>query len=148
MRNNRWNSIVETLFSVTLMIINYKWYLLKYVLHVYSLILISLYRYHIPIKGLETSSTTLRWALLLMARHRDIQRRVRAEIIEHVGLERPPQMSDRAALRYTEAVLCEIHRFASIAGTSVPHRAMRAVKLHGYFFKMQFLWDVKYSKWK
>lgn len=82
--------------------------------------------------GLETTSTSLRWAMLLMAHHHDIQRRVRAEILEHVSLDRPPQMSDRASLRYTEAVLSEIQRFSSIAGSSVPRRAMRTVKVHEY----------------
>lgn len=54
--------------------------------------------------GIETSVTTLSWALLLMARHPDVQRRVRDDIRAHLGDSRRPTMTaDRLAMRYTEA---------------------------------------------
>lgn len=67
-----------------------------------------------------------------MARHQEVQQRVRAEIHEHIGKERAQQVSDRSVLHFTEAVLCEVHRFGAIAPDAVPHRAISDVKLRGF----------------
>lgn len=72
------------------------------------------------------------WAILLMVKFPDVQKRVRQEIHENIGPERLPRVSDRLTLRYTDAVLNEVHRFASLAPSSVPHRAVRDVKFRGY----------------
>ena len=82
--------------------------------------------------GSETTADTLRWAFLILAQRPDVQERVRAEVHERIGRERAPRYSDRSALRYTEAVLNEVHRFASIVPTSTAHRATRDVELRGY----------------
>ena len=83
--------------------------------------------------GSETTADTLRWAFLILAQRPDVQERVRAEVHERIGRERAPRYADRNALRYTEAVLNEVHRFASIVPTSTAHRAMRDIELRGYF---------------
>jgi cytochrome P450 len=84
------------------------------------------------IAGIETTSTTLRWALLLMALNPEIQKQVRQEIHEQIGKERAPQMSDRQQLRYTEAVIFEVQRFATLVPNAVPHRAMKDTTLFGF----------------
>ena len=81
---------------------------------------------------METTSTTLRWALLLMAHYPEVQQRVRDEIHEKIGNDRQPRLSDRSALRYTDAVLLEVQRFASIIPTGVPHRAIVPCKVRDY----------------
>lgn len=81
---------------------------------------------------METTSTTMSWALLFMAHHQDIQQRVRSEIIENIGMERAPRVTDRLLLPYTEAVLCEVQRFGSIAPVGLPHRSINNVKLRGF----------------
>ena len=61
-----------------------------------------------------------------------LQERVRAEVHERIGRERAPRYSDRTSLPYAEAVLNEVHRFASIVPTSTAHRPTRDVELRGF----------------
>ena len=67
-----------------------------------------------------------------MAHFPDVQNRVRQEIHDKIGFDRLPSSSDRLQLKYTDAVLNEVQRFATIGPNSVPHRAMRNVKFRGY----------------
>ncbi|XP_010216768.1 PREDICTED: cytochrome P450 2J2-like, partial [Tinamus guttatus] len=61
--------------------------------------------------GTETTSTTLRWALLYMAAYPEIQARVQAEIDAVVGQTRQPGLDDQASLPYTNAGGHEGQRF-------------------------------------
>ncbi|XP_072039543.1 cytochrome P450 2C11-like [Amphiura filiformis] len=61
--------------------------------------------------GTETTSTTLRWALLYMLKYPDVQKRVHEEIDSVVGRDRLPKLSDKTNLPYTVAVIEEIQRF-------------------------------------
>lgn len=70
--------------------------------------------------------------MLLMAVYPEIQNRVRNEIHANIGRERPPHASDRAELQFTEAVLFEVQRLASIVSTSVAHRAMKVLTIDGF----------------
>ena len=57
--------------------------------------------------------TALRWALILLARHPEVQQQVRDEIDSVLG-DRELQWADRTRLSYTEATICEVLRFATI----------------------------------
>ncbi|RKN38236.1 cytochrome P450 [Micromonospora endolithica] len=61
------------------------------------------------IAGHETTGNTLVWAYQLLARNPHVYERMIQEITEVVG-NRPPEMSDYVALRYTEAVVKETLR--------------------------------------
>ncbi|XP_072015409.1 cytochrome P450 2J4-like [Amphiura filiformis] len=82
--------------------------------------------------GTETTSTTLRWAHLYMLEYPDVQKRVQEEIDSVVGRDRLPKLSDKPNLPYTEAVIHEIQRFASIVFMSVPRFTTSEVKFRGY----------------
>ncbi|KAM9385825.1 cytochrome P450 2J6-like [Pholidichthys leucotaenia] len=82
--------------------------------------------------GSETTSTTLRWAFLYMAKYPAIQEKVQAEIDREIGQSRPPSMEDRAKLPYTDAVIHEIQRIGNILPLSLPHITNREVQLGGY----------------
>uniref|UniRef100_A0ABM0GP89 Cytochrome P450 2B11-like n=1 Tax=Saccoglossus kowalevskii TaxID=10224 RepID=A0ABM0GP89_SACKO len=82
--------------------------------------------------GTETTATTLKWGLLLMVLHPEIQDRVFNEIDQAVGANRLPRLDDRKNLSYTEATLLEIQRFGSIAPLSLPHCALKDTSLGGY----------------
>lgn len=84
------------------------------------------------VAGSETTSTTLRWAFLYMAKYPEIQEKVQAEIDSVIGQSRQPTMQDRANLPYTDAVIHEIQRMGNIVPLSLPHATNREVQLGGY----------------
>ncbi|XP_028818311.1 cytochrome P450 2J2-like [Denticeps clupeoides] len=82
--------------------------------------------------GTETTSTTLRWALLILMKYPDIQEKVQAEIDSVIGQSRPPNMSDRPNLPYTDAVIHEIQRRGNIIPLNAPRMASKDTALGGY----------------
>ncbi|XP_072029611.1 cytochrome P450 2J4-like [Amphiura filiformis] len=82
--------------------------------------------------GTETSSTTLRWALLYITKYPEIQAQVQHELDCVIGRTRMPQCADRALLPYTEAVLLEIQRIRTVLPLGLPHVASQDTKLAGY----------------
>ncbi|KAM4042273.1 cytochrome P450 2K4-like [Anomaloglossus baeobatrachus] len=84
------------------------------------------------VAGLETTSTVLRWGLLLMMKYPDIQKNVQREINQIIG-QRQPQIEDRKQMPYTDAVIHEIQRFGNIIPAIVPLATTQGVKFRGYF---------------
>ncbi|XP_053565538.1 cytochrome P450 2K6 [Bombina bombina] len=82
--------------------------------------------------GMDTTSTTLRWALLLMVKYRDIQEKVQEEIARVVGAAQP-HYSHRREMPFTYAVIHEVQRFADILPTGVLHETAKDVNFRGYF---------------
>lgn len=82
--------------------------------------------------GVETTSTTLRWAFLYMIAHPDLQRRVQDELDAVIGRDRLPRLSDRLNLPFTMATILEIQRHASILFLGFPHLAECDTTLCGY----------------
>ncbi|XP_037090365.1 methyl farnesoate epoxidase-like [Pollicipes pollicipes] len=83
------------------------------------------------IAGMETTSTSLSWALLFMVLHPEVQGRVQREIDAVLG-GRHPAYADRKAMPYTEATLMEVTRRATVLPFSVGHCAVRDADLAGY----------------
>ncbi|XP_073442575.1 cytochrome P450 2C5-like [Dendrobates tinctorius] len=81
--------------------------------------------------GMETSSTTLRWGLLLMIKYPEIQKTVQNEIENVIGSAQP-QVEHRKEMPYTDAVIHEIQRFGDIAPGSLPHATTTDVTFRGY----------------
>ncbi|NWX19549.1 CP2K6 protein, partial [Aegotheles bennettii] len=84
------------------------------------------------VAGMETTSTTLRWGLLLMMKYPEIQRKVQEEIERVIG-SNPPRIEHRIQMPYTDAVIHEIQRFANILPMSLPHETTADVTLKGHF---------------
>ncbi|XP_068136108.1 cytochrome P450 2B11-like isoform X1 [Hyperolius riggenbachi] len=82
--------------------------------------------------GMETTTTTLRWGLLLMMKYPHIQAKVQKEIDNIIGTA-PPQPEHRKEMPYTDAVIHEIQRFGSIAPNGVPHATTQDLTFKGYF---------------
>uniref|UniRef100_A0A8D0HMY1 Cytochrome P450 family 2 subfamily AC member 70 n=1 Tax=Sphenodon punctatus TaxID=8508 RepID=A0A8D0HMY1_SPHPU len=82
--------------------------------------------------GMETTSTTLRWGILLMMKYPTIQNCVHEEIEQVIGSAQP-RIEHRTKMPYTDAVVHEIQRFANILPTSLPHETTADVTLKGYF---------------
>ncbi|CAH1250729.1 CYP2U1 [Branchiostoma lanceolatum] len=81
--------------------------------------------------GADTTSTTLKWGLLYLARHLEVQRKLQEEIDREFGAS-PPTYSQRGKLPYTEATILEIQRIRPIAPLSLPHTTSAATVLRGF----------------
>ncbi|XP_063771219.1 cytochrome P450 2K6-like [Pseudophryne corroboree] len=84
------------------------------------------------VAGMETSSTTLRWGLLLMMKYPDIQKKVQNEIERVIGSAQP-QTEHRKQMPYTDAVIHEIQRFGEIVPGNLQHATSQDVTFRGYF---------------
>ncbi|OCT81362.1 cytochrome P450 2K4 [Xenopus laevis] len=82
--------------------------------------------------GMETTSTTLRWGILLMMKYPDIQKKVQDEIDQVIG-SAEPRLDHRKQMPYTDAVIHEIQRFANLAPSALPHATTKDVTFRGYF---------------
>lgn len=84
--------------------------------------------------GTDTTATTLKWGLLLMAKYPHIQDKVQEEIDSVVG-SRQVRVDDRKNLPYTDAVIHETQRLANIVPMSLPHKTSRDVTFKGFLIK-------------
>ncbi|XP_066301251.1 cytochrome P450 2J4-like [Branchiostoma lanceolatum] len=84
------------------------------------------------IAGTDTSATTQRWALLYLATHPDVQRKVQEEVDRVVGREAPVSVAHRPEMPYTDAFLYEVLRIRPPGPLSVPHMTGADVTLNGY----------------
>ncbi|XP_060638762.2 cytochrome P450 2C25-like [Anolis sagrei] len=82
--------------------------------------------------GTETTSTTLRFTLMLLVGHPSVQAKVQEEIDRVIGRERMPSMKDRPGMPYTEAVIHEAQRFLDLVPLGLARRARRDVELEGF----------------
>ncbi|PAA75269.1 hypothetical protein BOX15_Mlig009966g3 [Macrostomum lignano] len=84
------------------------------------------------VAGTDTTAKTLEWLMIHMAAFPEAQDNVQAEIHQVAGTERQPQLSDKAQLHYTQAVIDESMRFASLAPNAISHRAIKDTYFRGY----------------
>ncbi|XP_026175032.1 cytochrome P450 2K4-like [Mastacembelus armatus] len=84
--------------------------------------------------GTETTSTTIRWGLLCLAKYPKIQDQVREELSRVIG-SRQVQVEDRKNLPFTDAVIHETQRLASIAPVALPHKTTQDVIFKGHFIR-------------
>ncbi|GBP41037.1 Farnesoate epoxidase [Eumeta japonica] len=82
--------------------------------------------------GFETVTNTLVFMLLHLVLKPEVQRRVQEEIDRVIGSGRPPSLSDRTGMAYTEAVVLETLRISSIAPVGIPHMASDDAELGNY----------------
>ncbi|XP_051017879.1 cytochrome P450 2F3-like [Acomys russatus] len=83
--------------------------------------------------GTETTSTTLRYGLLIMLKYPEVAAKVQEELDATVGRAHAPRLEDRARLPYTSAVLHEIQRFVSVLPLGLPRALTRDVHLRNHF---------------
>ncbi|XP_008108975.2 cytochrome P450 2D14 [Anolis carolinensis] len=79
--------------------------------------------------GVETTAATMRWGLLCMILHPDIQKKVQDEIDAVIGRTKSPTMEDQPNMPYTTAVIYEIQRWADIAPYTIPYVAQKDTEI-------------------
>ncbi|XP_073934822.1 cytochrome P450 2C26-like isoform X1 [Castor canadensis] len=82
--------------------------------------------------GTHTTSTTLRYALLLLMKYPHVTVKVKEEIDCVVGRHRIPCMQDRRNMPYTDAVLHEIQRHIDLCPTGLPRAVTSDIKFRNY----------------
>ncbi|XP_052028302.1 cytochrome P450 2C26 isoform X3 [Apodemus sylvaticus] len=82
--------------------------------------------------GTETTSTTLRYALLLLLRYPHVTAKVQEEIESVIGRHRSPCMQDRSHMPYTDAMIHEVQRFIDLIPNSLPHAVTCDIKFRNY----------------
>ncbi|GAV00008.1 hypothetical protein RvY_10925-1 [Ramazzottius varieornatus] len=82
--------------------------------------------------GVETTSTSLYWAILYMAHFPEIQKRVQREITENTPAGFPVKVEDRSKLPYVEAVIREIQRCANVTPFGILRCNLEETTLFGY----------------
>ncbi|XP_063294183.1 cytochrome P450 2J6-like isoform X2 [Pelobates fuscus] len=84
------------------------------------------------VAGTETTSASLKWALLYMMAFPDIQEKCRNEIDKVRGDRERLDYGDRVSMPYTQAVLQEVQRFTTIVPLGVAHSTQKSVELNGF----------------
>ncbi|XP_069813049.1 cytochrome P450 2C29-like [Dendropsophus ebraccatus] len=82
--------------------------------------------------GTETTASTLKFSLVLMAHYPDVQAKVQQEIDEVTKGIRLPEIMDKPQLSYTNAVVHEVQRVLDLAPTALFHAVTEDIKFRGF----------------
>nr|GLL34062.1 cytochrome P450 CYP82D47-like [Ipomoea trifida] len=82
--------------------------------------------------AIDTTTTTLIWALSLVLNNGDVLDKIRNEVDSHVGRERHVNESDLNNLTYIQAVVKETLRLYPPGPLLVPHEAIEDCVVNGY----------------
>ncbi|KAK3710185.1 hypothetical protein RRG08_014501 [Elysia crispata] len=84
------------------------------------------------VAGTDTTSNTIMWFMVYLLHYPHVQNKVYQEICSVTGPDREPDIQDKVKLPYTNAVIMETQRLASILPQSVPHYCKAETIIQGY----------------
>ncbi|XP_069069015.1 cytochrome P450 2J2-like isoform X2 [Pleurodeles waltl] len=82
--------------------------------------------------GTESTTTTLRWAILYLVNQPEIQEKVQEELSAVFSESQVIQYQDRNRVPYTNAVIHEILRISNIASVGLARQAVKDTSLQGF----------------
>ncbi|XP_029328332.1 cytochrome P450 2C70 isoform X2 [Mus caroli] len=82
--------------------------------------------------GTETTSSTVKYGLLLLLKYPEVTAKIQEEIAHVIGRHRRPTMQDRNHMPYTDAVLHEIQRYIDFVPIPSPRKTTQDVEFRGY----------------
>ncbi|XP_069129911.1 cytochrome P450 2B5-like [Argopecten irradians] len=91
------------------------------------------------VAGTETTSTTIKWAILFLIRHPHVQIKLRHEINNVIGSSRVPSIADKTQMSYTEAFIHETLRMANLVPFSLIHGVKHDTVFRGYTIRKEDL---------
>ncbi|KAF8373575.1 hypothetical protein PRIPAC_80004 [Pristionchus pacificus] len=99
--------------------------------------------------GQETTSTTLRWAMLFLADNQPQQNRLREEIHQTIGRDKLPALADKNNMLYAQATLHEVQRLANILRYNVFRKTHKPTEIAGHKLPagMTIHADIHYVMW-
>ncbi|KAL9961429.1 hypothetical protein ACROYT_G030367 [Oculina patagonica] len=84
------------------------------------------------IAGMETTGSTLCWAMLYLIHNPVVQQKLHQELDQVIGPDRLPELEDKKNLPYLEATITETLRLSSVGPLAIPHKATVDTTLQGY----------------
>uniref|UniRef100_A0A0K0FGA0 Cytochrome P450 18a1 (inferred by orthology to a D. melanogaster protein) n=1 Tax=Strongyloides venezuelensis TaxID=75913 RepID=A0A0K0FGA0_STRVS len=94
--------------------------------------------------GVETTYTALRWFILLIMKHLDIQKKLQDEIDEVIGKDRLVQLSDKSKLHYMNAFINEGQRYTNIVAFVPKHKCTKDTVINGHLIPKDTIIDPFY----
>ncbi|CAG0879149.1 unnamed protein product [Darwinula stevensoni] len=82
----------------------------------------------------ETTTNTIRWCVLFLLCHPEIQEKLQAEVDSVVGPDRLPSLDDRDRMPYMQAFIMEVQRLANLLPFGLPHFATEDIEVAGHRF--------------
>nr|XP_020836355.1 cytochrome P450 2C23-like [Phascolarctos cinereus] len=82
--------------------------------------------------GTVTTHSTVRYGLLLILKHPEVQAKIHEEIGRVIGHNRLPSIKDRQDMPYMDAVVHEVQRFIDLIPLNVPHAVNRDIHFQQY----------------
>ena len=95
------------------------------------------------IGGIDTSVATIRWALVMLAGHPQIQEKIQQEINSVVPWNRLPSLTDKPNLPYTEASMLEVLRWRPIGPIPILRSTLCDTEVNGYFIPAKTVVRIK-----
>ncbi|KAK1333421.1 hypothetical protein QTO34_005804 [Cnephaeus nilssonii] len=82
--------------------------------------------------GSVTTSATLKYGLLVLMKHPEVEEKLHEEIDRVIGPHRIPSIKDKLEMPYMDAVVHEIQRFVNLLPSNLNHEATQDTVFRGY----------------
>ena len=82
--------------------------------------------------GLDTTATTLRWAIAYLVTYPEVQARVQQELDDVIGRDHLASLQDKTSLPFVRATITETLRLATVLPLLTPHKTTVNTTLRGY----------------